>query len=323
MQLDPIQIAQSLATRLRSQAERNYSLAIARCRYEAYVRGLSLRLTQGGDVAVIADGRREVWANARRTGAVWEAICYFEYIHEGVRAPVVEGVPVVDLSKPGEHVLARSGKRFRFTAMPESEAMNDLYVEVGRLKAGDVAIDGGAYCGGSTVAMSQAVGPLGKVVAFEPDPENFAALEQNVARHGLPNVVSYQEGLWSSTGELEFMAGGGMLSTLVLPGIKPHMPTAKVRVRSLEQVINDERLQKLQFVKLDIEGAEPEVLESSRAVLREFRPRVVVEAVLENRRLNTQRLLKLLHEEDYDCRVVMEVWDATWQVICATPRQPS
>lgn len=325
MSLDPIRLAQEAAHSLRYRLQHIHALALARCRYEAHARGLSLRITQGGSVAVITDGTRQVWANARQSGAIWESICWFDGIFTSVRPRIVDGFPVVDISKPGEHALARSGKLYRFTCEPEAEQQTELYLDVARLSPGDVAIDGGAYCGGSTVAMSQAVGTKGRVLAFEPDPANFQAAQENLGRHGLSNTTLFQEGLWSSSTELEFTAGAGMLSSILQPGGRKdsRIPTTRIRVRSLEQIVHDERLERLDFVKLDIEGAEPDVLASSRAVLRAFRPRLVVEAETKNGRLVTPLLLKILSEEGYSCRVVMEAWDATWQVVCATPQPPS
>lgn len=321
MSLDPIRIAHDAVYNLRYHLQHIHALAIARCRYEAYTRGLSLHVKPGVDVAVISDGKRQIWANARQSGTVWESICWFDSIFGSVRAPIIDGHSVVDISKTGEHVLAQSGKQYRFTCEPEAEQQTNFYVDVAQLSAGHVAIDGGAYCGGSTVAMSLAVGETGRVLAFEPDPANLAAAQENLRRHALPNTKLFAEGLWSSNGELEFTAGAGMLSSILQPGGRkdPRIRTTKIRVRSLEQVINDEGLKRLDFVKLDIEGAEPDVLESSRAVLREFRPRLVVEAETKDGRLVTPRLLKLFAEERYTCRIVMEAWDATWQVVCATP----
>src|ERR1035437_3567146 len=56
------------------------------------------------------------------------------------------------------------------------------------VKPGDTVIDVGANVGALTVAMAKLVGPNGRVIAFEPQPETAALLERNAAQNGLDNV---------------------------------------------------------------------------------------------------------------------------------------
>src|SRR5262249_15912979 len=60
---------------------------------------------------------------------------------------------------------------------------------LGHLNPGDVVLDLGANLGYYTLLFARRVGPTGKVFAFEPDPDNFALLEENVARNGYDNMV--------------------------------------------------------------------------------------------------------------------------------------
>lgn len=320
MHLDPIQLAHRVNVTLRERLEKVHMLAVMRCRYEAHALGLTLSLERGGRVAVVSDGTHEIWADARRSLLIWEVVRYFDYFVDLVRMPIINGKPVLDVSQPGEHVLARSGRSFRFTVTPESEATNELYLDVAKLQPGHVAIDGGAYCGCSSIAFAEAVGPTGRVLALEPDPDNFAALLENVERYGVGRqVTALREGLWVEGGSVKFIVGKGMLSSIVQPNQVTYEQTRSIDVKTLEQIVNEHRLERLDFLKLDIEGSELRVLESSRKVLREFRPRIVVEAVQEDRVLNTPRMLKLLKEEGYHSRVFMETWNGDYQVVCAVP----
>ena len=93
------------------------------------------------------------------------------------------GVAVLDCRGARFHRLRPSGLSLRFTALPEPECTSETYLQHARLAPGDLVLDLGAYCGGTTLAFARAVGPGGHVVAFEPDPANAAALRENVARH--------------------------------------------------------------------------------------------------------------------------------------------
>ena len=63
------------------------------------------------------------------------------------------------------------------------------------LRPGDTVIDVGANVGYYTLLAARKVGPRGKVVAFEPDPESFSFLKRNVKANGFTNVVLEQKGL--------------------------------------------------------------------------------------------------------------------------------
>src|ERR1700722_11257537 len=63
------------------------------------------------------------------------------------------------------------------------------YLAFAQLKEGDVVLDLGCYSGLTSIAFSREVGPSGKVVALEADPINFAAAQNNIARHVLVSKI--------------------------------------------------------------------------------------------------------------------------------------
>ena len=72
-----------------------------------------------------------------------------------------------------------------------------------RLKPGDVFVDVGANLGYFTLIASDAVGPAGKVFAFEPAPHNFSLLEKNVRANRCGNVTCEQKAVTESNRTLE------------------------------------------------------------------------------------------------------------------------
>jgi FkbM family methyltransferase len=205
---------------------------------------------------------------------------YFDYYHNAVEPAIQHGVSVVDYSRPACHTLRPSGRSLYFTALPEPDDTTDLYLRFAQLQPGDLVLDLGAYCGGAAMAFAAEVGPAGCVVAFEPDPANAAALRENLRVHEIRNVVVSDVGLWSTTGHQHFAAEGNMGSA-VASVLARRARTTPVSVISLADAIrlaqHQSGLERVAFVKMDIEGAEVPVLETGRSVLAAHRPRVVVE----------------------------------------------
>jgi len=77
------------------------------------------------------------------------------------------------------------------------------YEYVRPLKEGDIVVDIGAYTGDYTIFASRKVGPSGRVVAIEPDPNNVRRLRNNL-RGELDNVTVLEAALWSTPGRMRF-----------------------------------------------------------------------------------------------------------------------
>jgi FkbM family methyltransferase len=145
-----------------------------------------------------------------------------------------------------------------------------------KCRPGDTVIDVGANVGWYTIIASKFVGNNGRVIAFEPEPENFAILKRNVLANGCDNVTLEQKALSNAAGELTLYldeANKGRHSTVLDWKGK----TIKVEALRLDDYLEN-RFKKVDFVKIDVEGAEPMVLEGmKRAVESNPAIRLVVE----------------------------------------------
>ena len=141
----------------------------------------------------------------------------------------------------------------------------------GRLAPDAVVADIGAHIGVVTVLLA-GLAPLGRVHAFEPVAENHAHLTANVAANGLDNVTVHRAAVFDTDGEisLEYDA--------TYPG-GSHVGQAGATVPSvrLDTWAAAAGLDRLDLVKLDVEGVEPAVLDGATETLRRFRPILVVE----------------------------------------------
>lgn len=148
------------------------------------------------------------------------------------------------------------------------------------LKAGGTFVDCGANVGYFSVQASGLVGKSGTVVAIEANPVTYELLVRNLEknRFGIPVHCA----LSSQAGEVELFvpSDGDVYSSLRADGlvkISESFESIKVKSRTLNEVIESLGLQRVDVVKIDVEGAELDVLFSATNVLDKFRPVVIVE----------------------------------------------
>lgn len=119
-------------------------------------------------------------------------------------------------------------------------------------------IDCGAYIGLS-VYYFKTLFPNASVLAFEADPATFEVLSKNIAGQQLSKVEVFNKAVWDKETELTFFAGNSMSGSLVVDALNKQNPI-KVKTARLKDFLN----RPIDFLKLDIEGAEVEVLRDIR-----------------------------------------------------------
>lgn len=130
------------------------------------------------------------------------------------------------------------------------------------LRPGHAVLDVGAFEGLYSIYAATQVGPSGRVVAMEPEPGNLRRLRENISRSQLGQIELVDRGLWSTDGLVDFRDAGHASAVTSSNG------ASVVKVTTLATLLAREKIGRLDFVKMDIEGAEVEVLESSRELLR-------------------------------------------------------
>ncbi len=131
------------------------------------------------------------------------------------------------------------------------------------LPRGAVIFDVGAHIGAS-VAIAAVSRPDCHIVAFEPNPRSAASLRQNVAENNLKNVEVVEAGVGHKAGEFA-IADNGPWSVIGMEGFRCQIVT-------LDEFADHAP----SFVKIDVEGFEPNVLAGARRVLG-HRPRIFME----------------------------------------------
>lgn len=149
------------------------------------------------------------------------------------------------------------------------------------LREGMTFLDIGAHHGFYTLLASTRVGVSGRVVAFEPSPRERIRLERHVRLNHCTNVRIEQIALGVSPGQAElFLVEGAddYCNSLRPPAVKAQTRTVSVSVSTLDEFLSSVGLAEVHFIKLDVEGAELDVLKGASSLLGQAsRPVFMVE----------------------------------------------
>lgn len=142
-----------------------------------------------------------------------------------------------------------------------------------RLNPGETALDVGANIGTVSAILSREAGPAGRVVAIEP--VMIDALRHNVALNRLGNVQVVECAIGDEPGELEIAIapGSGGISSSFVSREPWQSELRKVPVKPLDAVVDELGLDRVDFVKVDVEGFEEQVIAGARRTVERFRPR--------------------------------------------------
>jgi FkbM family methyltransferase len=147
------------------------------------------------------------------------------------------------------------------------------------LAPGAVAIDVGANVGVYTVAAALRVGEGGRVLAVEADREYVPRLEANLERNGIENVTVLALAAGGADGpvELTIAADRAFSSIKPLVSYRGAGITRTVEQRRLDTIWTDAGSPNVAFVKIDVEGAEVEVISGADRLLEQCHPALIVE----------------------------------------------
>ena len=161
------------------------------------------------------------------------------------------------------------------------------------IKPGDVVLDVGAHIGTHAVFFSQRVGVDGRVFAFEPQRLSFHLLCGNAALNNLMNLKCLNLALGSRT------------ETIEVPVVDPmrefnfgsvSVDTGRAGEPILMTTIDSLGLTKCDFIKIDVEGLEGEVLDGAQYTIAKYRPLLFLEA---NRPNQSPQLIRQVNALDY------------------------
>lgn len=194
----------------------------------------------------------------------------------------------------GETIIVHSFKHKGYWFHRGNRERTSLIMSARLLAAGDHVIDVGGNIGYLSMFFAALVGPGGHVDVFEPDPANLRYLTENLSE--TPNAQIVRTALSDSIGETDLYVEEltGQNSSLVRDyqqfkinaaraGVEPKTHAVRVTTDTLDHLYLG--ADRVDFIKIDVEGAEWQVLQGGKAILQEFKPVIFIEVSLHHQEI--------------------------------------
>uniref|UniRef100_A0A7C4U847 FkbM family methyltransferase n=1 Tax=candidate division WOR-3 bacterium TaxID=2052148 RepID=A0A7C4U847_UNCW3 len=175
--------------------------------------------------------------------------------------------------------------------------IDDIYEKYYKIKKGDIVVDVGANVGIFTIKAAKEVGNDGKVIAVEPEGECLSMLQRNIQENKLRNVLVIQKGVWIKKDKLKFYISPSSTGHSFYESI--HYKVAEIEVDSLDNILKEYGIERTDFVKLDIEGAEVEAVKGMNEVLKSGAKIVIASYHLINNDFTYKTILPYLREKKF------------------------
>ena len=212
----------------------------------------------------------------------------FDWEHKVLGVGVKFSHDVYYPTKNTSHVI----KKMLSDKVWEEKAVN---IFMDNISNNDVVIDCGAYIGSHTLVLSRLAS---KVHAFEPQKLIYECLEKTFKNKD--NVILYNVALYNKKGEISIGISGNDGTSSVL----------ECRKRKFESdylvecdMIDNYEFDKVDFIKIDTEGAEFKILEGAVKTIEKHRPKIIIE-VFKHRK---PQLVKWLKDNDYEIRQILNL----------------
>jgi FkbM family methyltransferase len=197
-------------------------------------------------------------------------------------------------TKNGNIVQSRYGSLL-FFQLADNVFINDeiffgeVYERFRKISKMDVVIDVGAHVGVFTLKSGSIAS---KVISIEPDPHNFKLLSLNIRLNRMNNIVPVNIAVADYNGKAKLYLGSqsGLHSLL-----KASHHSIDVEVKKLDDLIKELKVERISFLKIDVEGAEFLVLKGALNILKKYKPFISMEYHYESEKSKILSLLKSLN----------------------------
>jgi FkbM family methyltransferase len=204
----------------------------------------------------------------------------FDYFFSAVIPLEINGLLLVDYSTPRFHEVVGYGLHpIMFSSFSEPIVTTQQYLNFAKLNHGSIVLDLGAYSGLTSIIFDQLVGNSGRVISVEADQLNIRCIKNNFYLYNkiTGRKIELLEGaVWNNNDGITFSTEGNMGSSVVEYVGEFRGEILKVKTFTLSTIAKKYNLQKVDFIKCDIEGAESVIFNDSD-FFNVFKPRIIIE----------------------------------------------
>lgn len=172
------------------------------------------------------------------------------------------------------------------------------------LDKGMNCLDIGSNIGYYALLESKKIGQLGKVWAIEPSPENFSTLIDNIKLQNNENIKAFNFAIGDKNGEIEFIISKKSNWSKIKEEkdhIEPGDKIIKVPLKTLDSFSEESNFEKIDLLRMDVEGYENKIIEGATQFLRKFKPKIMIEIHKKIMGINeTKKMLEKLKEINYE-----------------------
>lgn len=194
----------------------------------------------------------------------------------GVRGILLMVYRFLFAPRGGIHEISVAGRRAQFYVYSQDDVQAldlgngefpMLEFLMARLAPGDCFYDIGAEVGWYTVFLAKAVGEKGRVIAFEPQADNYGRMLENVKLNELHNVQAFRLAVSDRDGSAILQTRDGSAGRIVTSGKGPQISQEHVQIVHGDRFIESQILNSPKAVKIDVEGHEYSVLQGLNRTL--------------------------------------------------------
>jgi FkbM family methyltransferase len=264
---------------------------------------------------------REVW----RVIACWSKTCLpwtYVYLPARVFLDLINVDPEKSIWRFGEFIHLRhytklpDGNLLAFRPLTwDHEAIKDVYGyeeydNYFSIREGEVVVDVGAHIGTFSVKAAQKVTNQGKVIAVEPEKENYSLLLNNKKINRLDNLIPINGALASYTGKSLLYSRPGHSGGFSI--VEKHSSQCtEVSVIKLDDLANRLCLRQIDFLKIDAEGSELDVLNGGKEILQRSSTKIVIAAY--HKSDNPQKIFDILKSLGYQTTCSEDKFIYAWK----------
>jgi len=222
------------------------------------------------DISRYDDLRREI----RAVGFRLEKETYRQVMHDGsLQKGHLYAFRKRHTSEVAPETFVYDSPLFQTGLKQDAHHYGEVTVLEAMAEPGMVVLELGSNRGVTALALAKRVGPRGEVYAFEPVPEYFAALVENLRLNGVENVRAHQFAVTDAETEVPYYKHGEG------SGIVPEDGSDRIQVgtTSIDNFVRDQGIDRVDAINMDCEGAELFALRGAEETLRKDAPRIFCE----------------------------------------------